>query len=412
MKKNILLSLMVGCCLCLHLPARGADGKDYEKEFPLSRHVDPRIGSEGLGRVFIGPSCPFGMVKPSPDCTPSPNSGWLPMPERVDGFAQVHVSGTGGGPKYGNVLVTPFSGAPDRTQHLDYREYENIRLGYYDTRFQGSGIRTEITTAERASFYRFTYPETAEKGLAIDAGFFLGENPVPDAREAQQFVGSEIQILSDTEVCGYTRIRGGWNNGRAYTVYFYAQTDRPFSASATWKGDSITTDRSQYDTHQKTGALLRFAGEEGCVVRLKVGISFLSCLRARANAHGEIPHWSFEEVHRNLLSKWEALLAKIEIDPQAPEAHKRMFYTGLYHTMLMPVDRTGENPLWSDPEPYYDDFYAIWDTYRTSSPLITLIDPKREADIVRSLVNIGRRDGYMPDAHRHCRRLCEGAGGH
>ena len=64
--------------------------------------------------------------------------------------------------------------------------------------------------------------------------------------------------------------------------------------------------------------------------------------------------------------------------------------------MLMPVDRTGENPLWSDPEPYYDDFYAIWDTYRSSSPLITLIDPKREADIVRSLVNIYKRDGICP----------------
>ena len=45
------------------------------------------------------------------------------------------------------------------------------------------------------------------------------------AREAQQFVGSEIQIISDHEVMGYTRIRGGWNNGRAYTVYFYAVTD-------------------------------------------------------------------------------------------------------------------------------------------------------------------------------------------
>lgn len=129
-----------------------------------------------------------------------------------------------------------------------------------------------------------------------------------------------------------------------------------------------------------------------------MGISFLSCLRAEANAHSEIPHWSFDEVHRQLLDKWETLFSKIEIDEKAPEAHKRMFYTGLYHTMLMPVDRTGENPLWSDPEPYYDDFYAIWDTYRTSSPLITLIDPKREADIVRSLVNIYKRDGYMPDA--------------
>lgn len=364
---------------------------------PLSQYVDPRIGSEGLGRVFIGPSCPYGMVKPSPDCTPTPNSGWLPMPERVDGFAQVHVSGTGGGPKYGNVLVTPFGNGMDRVNHYDYREYETIRLGYYDTQFKQNGIRTEITTANRASFYRFTYPEDSLKSLAVDAGFFLGENPVPDAREAQQFVGSEIQVLSDHEVAGYTRIRGGWNNGKAYTVYFYAETDRPFVQSLTWKGNRITEAQSQYDSAEKTGALLRFAKNDK-VVQLKVGISFLSMQKAKINAHSEIPHWSFEKVHQDLLGQWEQLLQKIEINPSTPLAKKRMFYTGLYHTMLMPVDRTGENPLWSDPEPYYDDFYAIWDTYRSSSPLITLIDPKREADIVRSLVNIYKRDGYMPDA--------------
>ena len=377
--------------------ARVVAESEGEYVAPLSQYVDPRIGSEGLGRVFIGPSCPYGMVKPSPDCTPSPNSGWLPMPERVDGFAQVHVSGTGGGPKYGNVLVTPFGDGMDRVNHYDYREYETIRLGYYDTQFKQNGIRTEITTANRASFYRFTYPEDSLKSLAVDAGFFLGENPVPDAREAQQFVGSEIQVLSDHEVAGYTRIRGGWNNGKAYTVYFYAETDRPFVQSLTWKGNRITEAQSQYDSAEKTGALLRFAKNDK-VVQLKVGISFLSMQKAKINAHSEIPHWSFEKVHQDLLGQWEQLLQKIEINPSTPLAKKRMFYTGLYHTMLMPVDRTGENPLWSDPEPYYDDFYAIWDTYRSSSPLITLIDPKREADIVRSLVNIYKRDGYMPDA--------------
>lgn len=377
--------------------ARVVAESEGEYVAPLSQYVDPRIGSEGLGRVFIGPSCPYGMVKPSPDCTPSPNSGWLPMPERVDGFAQVHVSGTGGGPKYGNVLVTPFGNGMDRVNHYDYREYETIRLGYYDTQFKQNGIRTEITTANRASFYRFTYPEDSLKSLAVDAGFFLGENPVPDAREAQQFVGSEIQVLSDHEVAGYTRIRGGWNNGKAYTVYFYAETDRPFVQSLTWKGNRITEAQSQYDSAEKTGALLRFAKNDK-VVQLKVGISFLSMQKAKINAHSEIPHWSFEKVHQDLLRQWEQLLQKIEINPSTPLAKKRMFYTGLYHTMLMPVDRTGENPLWSDPEPYYDDFYAIWDTYRSSSPLITLIDPKREADIVRSLVNIYKRDGYMPDA--------------
>ncbi len=385
-KLSILSALLLSCANML------------AQDTSLNQYVDPRIGSEGLGRVFIGPSCPFGMVKPSPDCTPAPNSGWLPMPVRVDGFAQVHVSGTGGGPKYGNVLVMPFGEGMDCTQHIDHRKSETIKLGYYATQFERTGIQTEITTAPRASFYRFTYPADSLKSLAIDAGFFLGESPVPDNRESQQFVGSEIQIISDREVMGYTRIRGGWNNGRAYTVYFYAQADQPFAQTVTWKDGKISKEAFQYDSQQKTGALLRFDTSSGNVVQLKVGISYLSSLKARENALTDIPHWSFDAVHQQLLDQWESLFRKIEISPRTPEDYKRMFYTGLYHTMLMPVDRTGENPLWADAEPYYDDFYAIWDTYRSSSPLITLIDPKRETDIVRSLINIYKRDGYMPDA--------------
>lgn len=361
------------------------------------QYIDPRIGSEGLGRVFIGPSCPFGMVKPSPDCTESPNSGWLPMPEQVNGFAQVHVSGTGGGPKYGNILVMPYSTAANPTAPVAHREWETILPGYYATAFCENGIQTEITTAERASFYRFTYPADSLKSLVIDASFYLGRQPIPDGREAQQFVGSEVQLLSDHEVCGYSRIRGGWNNGRAYTVYFYAETDVPFTEAATFKDGRIRPERAQYDSGQPTGALLHFP-TSARQVQLKIGISFLSCLKARQNAREGIPHWSFSDTHRRTLQQWEDLLGRIEIAADTPAAQQRMFYTGLYHTMLMPVDRSGENPLWTDSEPYYDDFYAIWDTYRTSTPLITLIDPQRESDIVRSLINIYKRDGYMPDA--------------
>ncbi|MFR5759148.1 MAG: hypothetical protein ACLUE2_15470 [Bacteroides cellulosilyticus] len=74
----------------------------FAQDTGLTNYVDPRIGSEGLGRVFIGPSCPYGMVKPSPDCTPRPNSGWLPMPGTGGRLLpEAYVSGTGGGPKYG-----------------------------------------------------------------------------------------------------------------------------------------------------------------------------------------------------------------------------------------------------------------------------------------------------------------------
>lgn len=369
--------------------------------FDYWRYVDPRIGSEGTGRVFIGPSAPFGMVKPGPDCTCSPNSGWLPMPEVLTGFAQLHVSGTGGGPKYGNILVQPFSGELKGNEHAALRETETISLGYYKTRFKNNQITTEVTASNHASLYRITYPADKARSLMIDAGFFLGEDSIPDAREAQQFVGSEIEIISDKEVRGYSRIRGGWNNGRAYTVYFCLLSDTPLKKNVTWKGQQFSVDeKSQCDEGKKTGALVSFGtSSSSSTVHFKIGISFLSALKARQNVEREIPEFDFDAQLQALRNQWENMFRRIELPGKATtERQRQMFYTGIYHTCLMPVDRTGENPLWTDNVPYYDDFYAIWDTYRTSLPLITLLSPNRERDIVNSLLNICRRDGFLPDA--------------
>ncbi|WP_367866070.1 GH92 family glycosyl hydrolase [Pedobacter sp. WC2423] len=365
----------------------------------LYQYVDPMIGSEGLGRVFVGPSCPFGMIKPSPDCTSDPNSGWLPDPAPVTGFSQVHVSGTGGGPKYGNIQVMPFVGALNKTEQSSMRGDEHVALGYYGVTLKKNQIKAEITAAERAAIYQFTYPEKAQKSLKIDAGFFLGEQPEPDAREAQQFVGSEIEMVSVYEVRGYSRIRGGWNNGAAYTVFFDAVFDSPVTTYTTWKGNKLYPGKKQqFDAGEKTGALLAFKNSLSDTLKVKIGISFISELKAKENIDQEIPHWSFERVLGEVQKKWEALLSRIEINDDATSDQKKLFYTGLYHTMLMPVDRTGENPLWTVDKPYYDDFYAIWDTFRSSNPLITLISPKREIEIVNALLNIYKHDGYMPDS--------------
>lgn len=337
------------------------------------QYVDPRIGSEGLGRVFPGPSMPFGMVKPGPDCTVKPNAGWAPIPEIVTGFSQTHVSGTGGGQKYGNVLVQPFIGNDNVSNFEQKRVSEDISLGYYTTTFE-NGIKTEITTAERCAFYRIRYPLSNKKpSLFIDASHYLGKSNIPDLREAQQFVGAEVEVINDHEVRGFTRIRGGWNNGSAYTVYFCLQTDKPFQCIVK-------------EDNQK--AVLHFGDT---LVNVKIGISFISSLQAKRN----IPETNFDTQLSLLRQSWEKILSRIHID--GTEEQKRMFYTGIYHTCLMPVNRTGENPSWTET-PYYDDYYAIWDTYRTSTPLITLLDEQREVDIVNSLLNIYKREGYMPDA--------------
>ena len=322
------------------------------------QYVDPRIGSEGVGRTFPGPSMPFGMCKPGPDCTIKPNAGWAPMPEVVTGFSQTHVSGTGGGQKYGNILIQPGITPQKRIN-------EEFALGYYAATFE-NGIRTEITTSERCAFYRLHFP--SEGSLLIDATHYLGKSPIPDQREQQQFIGGEIEVVNSHEVRGYTRVRGGWNNGDAYTVYFCLMSDKTFQQK-----------------HENT---IEFTDT---LVNIKIGISYVSEQQARRN----IPDCDFDTQLSQLRASWEQLLSRIQI--KGSEVDKRMFYTALYHTMIMPIDKTGENPKWTE-SPYYDDYYAIWDTYRSSSPLITLIDPQREADIVNALLNIYKRESYMPDA--------------
>ena len=180
-----------------------------------------------------------------------------------------------------------------------------------------------------------------------------------------------MEVVRQCEVQGFSRIRGGWNNGDAYTVYFYLETDKPFGYAFS-KGSTILF---FHDT----------------LVNVKVGISYVSTMQACRNidAHG------FDEQLQRLRDAWEQQLQKVQID--GTEQQKRMFYTALYHTMLMPVRKTGENPKWTE-SPYYDDYYAIWDTYRTSSPLLTLLWPERQVEIVNSLLNIYAREGYMPDA--------------
>ena len=341
-----------------------------------SRYVDPRIGSEGLGRTFPGPCMPYGMAKPGPDAVTMPNAGWAPIPEPVKGFSQMHVSGTGGGQKYGNILIQPYL---DSKEIIQKRVDEKISLGYYACTFE-NGIRTEITASERCAFYRLDFGKKQKGKLLIDVTTFLGIDTIPDKREAQQYVDSYVTCDGKYAVSGWSTVRGGWNNGGPYTVYFYLQSDVPLSNS----------DVPLYNKVKELKTRLDVAFSKS-TVNLKVGISHISIAQAKRN----IPARGFDAQLKHLRENWNGKLRKIEI--AGTEKQKRMFYTGIYHTMLMPVDKSGENPHFSDT-PYYDDYYAIWDTYRTSMPLLTLIDEDKQRDMIHSLLNIYKHDGYMPDA--------------
>ena len=63
-----------------------------------SSEIDPMLGADKGGNVFVGPTLPFGMAKPGPDYGDNEgNAGWKAS-GNLNGFSQLHVSGTGGGP--------------------------------------------------------------------------------------------------------------------------------------------------------------------------------------------------------------------------------------------------------------------------------------------------------------------------
>jgi putative alpha-1,2-mannosidase len=90
-------------------------------------------------------------------------------------------------------------------------------------------------------------------------------------------------------------------------------------------------------------------------VQCKIGISFVSEAQAKRNVTTEIPGFDFDGIRAQAIAAWEKALSTLDIKG-ASEQDLQVFYTAIYHTMLTPVDRTGENPVWQSDEPYYDDF--------------------------------------------------------
>jgi predicted alpha-1,2-mannosidase len=99
---------------------------------------------------------------------------------------------------------------------------------------------------------------------------------------------------------------------------------------------------------------------------------------------------------------WAGLLDRIRID--APATQKRIFYTALYHAFLHPSDiadvdgrvRGPDGAIMDAPGGHYYSTLSLWDISRAQFPLLALIVPERVDDIIRTLLEHQRAQGYLP----------------
>ncbi len=362
---------------------------------PLIADADPFVGTENGGNIAPGAQIPFGFVHISPDTEKPTTAGYNPY-ENILGFSQTHVSGTGGASKYGNFLTTPLVGKLRVSNLGSPGREEAASPGYYTVRLMRSNVKAELTATRFVAMHRYSYPLSKLSHLLIDASSVVQPETGGSAIKNPRPVDCHVRVIAPNRIEGSGNFIGGWNQS-PYTLHFSAEFDRPFTAFGTWRDNRIEEGTAAASNEGRVGAYATFDTTLNQTVQMKIGVSFTSPEKARANLSQEIPGWNFDAVRRQAEAAWESVLGQIKIDG-GTEEQRKIFYTALYHSHYMPHDLTGENVWWDSGEPHYEDFYAIWDTFRTHFPLLTLIQPERERDMVRSLIDTYVHTGWMPDS--------------
>ena len=135
---------------------------------------------------------------------------------------------------------------------------------------------------------------------------------------------------------------------------------------------------------------------------IKVGISAVSTDGAKANLMAEIPHWNFEKTKAETQALWEKELSKIQVEGKS-EQQKEIFYTALYHSLLNPnlyVDVDGHYNGTDLQKHQTDDkhytIFSLWDTFRATHPLFTLIQQERTNAFIRTFLRQYKEGGQLP----------------
>jgi putative alpha-1,2-mannosidase len=131
----------------------------------------------------------------------------------------------------------------------------------------------------------------------------------------------------------------------------------------------------------------------------RVGISWISNEQACQNLNAEIPEGSaFSTVVGNTKEAWNSQILSKITTTTTNTSNLELLYTSLYFMNLLPTNQTGENPGWTSSEPYYSDIFTLWDLFRCSTALLHVLQPVVYEEHIRSMIDIWRFEGYLPDA--------------
>ena len=381
------------------------------------KYVKPIIGTEKMGHTYPGATVPFGMVQLSPETDTLPYemngkynpdvykycAGYQYTDKTIVGFSHTHFSGTGHSdlgdflimPTVGQLQLNP--GTADKPES-GYRsrfshENETVEAAYYKVKLDEGNILAELTASNRVGFHQYTFPQSDQAHIILDlmAGIYNYGN---------KNVWTFVRVENDTLITGY-RQTSGW--ARTRTVYFAMTFSKPFkkyghqnNANDVYKGFYRKFDQTT-NFPEMAGRQIRawfdFNTQPGEKIKIKFALSPVSTEGALLNLRTEIPGWDFDKVKQNGQELWNKELSKVAIKTAA-EDDMINFYTALYHTYLSPTTYMdvdggyrGLDQLNHKAEGFTNyTTFSLWDTYRALHPLFNILQPQRNADMIRSML--------------------------
>ena len=374
-----------------------------------SAQVDPFIGTGGEGHTYPGASAPFGMVQLSPDTDTSCEiracyshaAGYRYEETSIQGFSHTHFSGAGHS-DLGDALVMPFAGDVVPLEPGDmakpgsgYRSRfakasESAAPGYYAVTLDDAHVRAELTAGTRIGVHRYAFAPGKAAHLVLDLRSSLYNYP-------GKILWSSLRLHADGTLTGARETRG-WAPARK--LFFAMRFSTPLTghgffnkeANIAYKGFQGPS-RGRDDGVQIAGralvAQLDF-GELAAPLEVKVALSGTDEAAAIANLDSE--PGDFDAIRAKTTAAWDVALGVLDI--QAPAPMRKMVYAALYHSLLGPTVYGDADGRYRGPDDQvhqakgftFHSTFSLWDTFRAEHPLLTLIQPKRSADFVNSLL--------------------------
>ncbi len=369
-----------------------------------------------MGHTFPGATVPFGMVQLSPDTDTIPFSvngkynpdvykycaGYQYDDKTIVGFSHTHFSGTGHSdlgdflvmPTVGTLQLNPGTAEDPKSGFRSTFSHENevAQAGYYKVLLDEGNITAEMTATNRVGFHQYTFPKSSQAHIILDlmSGIYNYDD---------KNVWTFVRVENDSTITGY-RQTNGW--GRTRTLYFAMKFSKAFFqygskefAKMTYRGFWGKFDQRK-NFPEIAGKQIRmyfdFKTEEFEKIKVKMALSSVSTQGALKNMNAELPGWDFDKIKKDAQDLWNKELSKISID--GTNVEKENFYTAMYHAMINPttyMDVDGAYKGLDQNIHYAKGFtnyttFSLWDTYRALHPLFNIIEPKRNSDMVRSML--------------------------